>query len=136
MSIEMREEVIYKYAIDDVRDMSFTEICGFIFIDLADNIKWGEIVESRNAVEYKSLWMNRFIFMIQNGYKHYCIPDKKSVVLDGDDISITISPCGYEGIEINYHHKDTHTIHNSYWDIDDCFNVFDVGATGSKNTTD
>lgn len=136
MPIEMREEVVYKYAIDDVRKMSFAEVCGLIFIDLADNIKWEEIVENYNSTEYKSLWMNRFIFMIRNGYKHYCMPDKKSIVLDDDYISITISPCGYEGIEIKYRHKDTNTIHNSYWDIDDCFNVLDAGAADSKNTTD
>ena len=140
MSIEMREEVIYKYAIDDVRTMSFAEICGLIFIDVADNIKYEDTVDYKdenNHTRYNNTWMNRVIFMIRNGYKHYCMPDKKSVVLDGDYISIAVSPCGYEGIEIKYRHKDTNTIHNSYWDVDDCFNVLDVaGAADSKNTTD
>lgn len=145
MSVAAREEIIYKYSIDDTRGLSFSELFGLIFMDLADSIEYNDIDEldehkmSPITSTYHNRWMNHVIYMYRNGYRQYCMPDAKSIVLDGTYISIKISPCGYDGIEITYNDKDTRTCRTSHMDVEECFNILDLTfavAVDSKNTTD
>lgn len=129
MSGIMREEVIYKYSIEDVRGMSIMELYGLIFADIASN---------DDPDFSQQLWLDRVVCMFRNKYVLHCFPDKKSSCLDGNNITITVNPCGEEGLEIKYRHKELDQIYCSYWTTDECFDFFDweiAGATDGKNTT-
>lgn len=121
MSGIMREEVIYKYSIEDVRGMSIMELYGLIFADIASN---------DDPDFSQQLWLDRVVYMFRNKYMRYCFPDKKSSGLDGDNITITVSPCGEEGLEIKYRHKELDQIYCSYWTLDECFDLFDWETCG------
>lgn len=131
MNAIMREKVTYEYSIEDVRGMSIAELFGLIFIDLVDNLKGNEIVntDEQDVPHYNSFWLDQVIYMCRNGYQQYCDPEYKSVTIDGGYIRIIITPCREEGIEIKYYDKEKGWgCHISEWTVEECFDMINFAA--------
>lgn len=135
MNAIMREEIIHKYHIEDLRGLSVSEIFGLIFIDLANTMDENNLVKPSNPnqvePEYKNYWIDKLIFMWRNGYNHYRNPDTKSVTLDGIYMTATLAP-HKESLEIKCRDKINGLTYCNYIGIKDCTRIINfAGATPS-----
>lgn len=135
MALQVKEKVITKTTIEDVRGLSHAEIIGLITADIMNakhsTIRDYEFIDENEHVNY-------ILEKIVTDYIVACDPETKSITITlgkdsrlmGDEVyQIKIYPNYEKGIIIYYYYNPLYGLTScdvTHWNIDECIEILNI----------